>query len=205
MAMHATQWHSDSRHLMVNKMLLQTNTQETMDHYLTSSLVASHHLRSNTFSLSHLSQTRPSCPDLKEGTFCLILSKNILSLLNYQEQSRKMQIFQIWGNYHTKIHSERLIKQQLDIKLKSRNPWKSTPKIQMSTRSERKKDKNWMKTVAYLVFGEATADSSGLLRAEVKRQILLVLVNLPQCCLLLLRNHRQHLRYWQPNYLSATN
>lgn len=55
----------------------------------------------------------------------------------------------------------------------------------------------------HLVFGEATPDGSGFLRAQIKWQVLLVLVRFPQCRLLLLRNHRQHLRNRQPHHLSA--
>jgi len=53
------------------------------------------------------------------------------------------------------------------------------------------------------VLGEPSANGPGLLWAEIKWQILFVLVNFPQCSLLLLGNHCQHLSNGQPYNLSA--
>ena len=46
----------------------------------------------------------------------------------------------------------------------------------------------------YLVLGQAAADGTGLLGAEVEGEQLLLLVRLPQRRLLLLRDHREHAR-----------
>lgn len=46
----------------------------------------------------------------------------------------------------------------------------------------------------YLVLGEAAPDGTSLLGAEVKGKELLLLINLPERRLLLLRDHCQHLR-----------
>jgi len=46
----------------------------------------------------------------------------------------------------------------------------------------------------YLVLGQAAADGTGLLGAEVEGEKLLLLVRLPQRRLLLLRDHREHAR-----------
>lgn len=46
----------------------------------------------------------------------------------------------------------------------------------------------------YLVLGQTAADGTGLLRAEVEREQVLLLVRLPQRRLLLLRDHCEHAR-----------
>lgn len=56
----------------------------------------------------------------------------------------------------------------------------------------------------HLVFGQTTPDGSGFLGPQIKRHILLVLVRFPQRRLLLLRYHRQDLRYRQPHHLTVT-
>jgi hypothetical protein len=53
------------------------------------------------------------------------------------------------------------------------------------------------------VLGEAAANGAGLLGAEVEREILLVLVRLPQRRLLLLRHHREHARDGGAHHLAA--
>lgn len=54
------------------------------------------------------------------------------------------------------------------------------------------------------MLGEPSANSPGLLWAKIKWQILLILVNFPQCSLLFLRNHCQHLSNGQPHHLTET-
>lgn len=54
-----------------------------------------------------------------------------------------------------------------------------------------------------LVLSKPPANGPGLLRAEIERQVLLVLVGIPQRGLLLLRNHRQNLGNVQPHHLAA--
>lgn len=55
----------------------------------------------------------------------------------------------------------------------------------------------------HLMLSKAFPDSSGLLRTQIQRQELLLLVSFPQSSLLLLGNHCQHLRNRQPHHLSA--
>lgn len=51
------------------------------------------------------------------------------------------------------------------------------------------------------MFGQTAADGASFLRAEVERQILLVLVRFPESGLLLLRNDGEHLGDRQPHDL----
>lgn len=55
----------------------------------------------------------------------------------------------------------------------------------------------------YLVLGEAPADGTGLLGAEVEGEQLLLLVRLTQRRFLLLRDHRQHARDRGAHHLAA--
>lgn len=53
------------------------------------------------------------------------------------------------------------------------------------------------------MLSKPSPDSPSLLRTQIKRQILLILVRLPQHRLLLLRYNSQNLSYGQPHDLTA--
>ena len=53
------------------------------------------------------------------------------------------------------------------------------------------------------MLGELAPDGTSLLGPEIERQKLLLFVGFPQRGLLLLRDHRQHLRDPEPNDLAA--